>query len=128
MVMSFQTYGQTNWTLLKEERGVKVYYQIAECDEERTQDPTDLYSMSASYDLFQLKIVNENAGEKSVTFSKDIKTDNSNQLETLTVSVGTTTIESCDSAPKIILTSREGDNRPIAVTDFLEAFVFTVNN
>lgn len=128
MVVTFQTYGQSDWTLLKEEQGVKVFYKIATCQEQQAPDPTNLETLDSGYDSFHLKIVNENDSQRVVTFSKETKTNGSNQLETLTVSAGTTKLETCEKAPKLILTQKEGDNWPIAVADFLEAFVFTIND
>lgn len=130
MLMSFgQTYGQeVTWTLLKEESGVKVYYQITECDSKEVIDPLEWVDGDPTHQTFQLKLVNENGGDKSITFSKLTKTDDSDELETITIPSGTTLLETCEAAPKMKLTKEDGDLLPIAVTDFLTAFILTIND
>lgn len=128
MLLSFQTFAQDDWTLLKEENGVKVYYKVAACDSDAVIDPLDWANGDPTHETFQLKLVNENSEDKSVTFSKVTKTDDSDELETITISSGTTLLETCTAAPKMMLTKLEGDQLPIAMTDFLAAFTFTINN
>ena len=128
ILMSFgQSYGQDAWTLLKEEAGVKVYYQIAECDSEDLIDPLEWADGDPTHQTFQLKLVNENSSDKSITFSKLTKTDDSDELETITIHSGITLLETCEAAPKMKLTKMEGDHLPTAVTEFLTSFVFTIN-
>lgn len=129
ILFSFQTYAQDqNWTLLKEENGVKVYYQIAECDSEEIIDPLQWANGDPAHETFQLKFVNDNNADKSVTFSKVTKTDDSDELETITIPAGNTLLESCAAAPKMMLTKMTGDHLPVSVIDYLSAFTLTVND
>lgn len=128
MLISFQSYGQTDWILLKEESGVKVYYHITACDSEQSTDPLEMLEGDSDHETFRLKIVNDNGESKSITFSKVTKTDDSDELETITISSGTTLLETCEAAPKMILTQAESDQYPISVTDFVAAFQITIND
>tara|TARA_R110001592_G_scaffold76723_6_gene231377 strand:+ start:1072 stop:1572 length:501 start_codon:yes stop_codon:yes gene_type:complete len=130
VLMSFQSYGQDEtWKLLKEESGIKVYYQIVKCDTPPdVSDPLNIDVSSIGHQTFQLKLVNDNVGDKSITFSKVTKTNDSDELQSITIGSGTTLLETCEASPKLILTKIEGDNFPIAVTDFLTAFTFTIND
>lgn len=127
MLISFQTYGQSDWTLLKEESGVKVYYQIAQCDGQESDDPLDMLEGNSREDILKLKFVNGASSVKSVTYAKVTKNDEVDELETIEIVVGTTIVETCEASPKIILTQQAGDNYPIAVNDFLEEFTITIN-
>lgn len=126
MLCTLQTFAQDNWTLLKEESNVQVFYQSVVCVSAQDLDPLDTEAVDDSHDSFKLKIVNNNASSTSVTFSKITKTDDSDELKTITVPSGTTLLESCEAAPKLFLTKQEGDQYPIAFTDFLDAFILTI--
>lgn len=126
MLLSFQTFAQDDWTLLKEENGVKVYYQIADCNSSVSDDPLDLIN-STIYQILKLKLVNESSDSKSVTFSKVTKADDGDEFETTEIVVGTTLIEDCETSPKITLTQTPNDNYPISVEEFLKAFSITIN-
>lgn len=126
MLFSIQTYAQDTWTLLKEESNVQVFYQAVQCVTAQNLDPLDIEAVDDRHDSFKLKIVNNSASNTSVTFSKITKTDDSDELKTITVPSGTTLLESCEVAPKLILTKQDGDQYPIAVTDFLNAFILTI--
>ncbi len=129
VMLSFQTFAQDDtWTLLKEENGVKVYYQITPCDSEQSDDPLEMLEGDSDHETFRLRIVNDNGESKSITFSKVTKTDDSDELETITISSGTTLLETCEAAPKMILTQTESDQYPISVTDFVAAFQITIND
>ena len=127
-LISFQSYGQNSWTLLKEESGVQVYYQIAECSSSADVDPLEWANGDPTYDLFQLKIVNSNGSDKDVSYSHITKADGSHETRSVTASPGETLLEGCDNAPHLKLTSAENDNYPVAFTDFLEAFSLSIND
>ena len=126
MLCTLQTFSQDNWTLLKEESNVQVFYQSVVCVSAQDLDPLDTEAADDSHDSFQLKIVNNNASSTSVTFSKITKMDDSDELNTIMVPSGTTLLETCGVAPKLILTKQEGDQYPIAFTDFLNEFILTI--
>lgn len=129
ILVSFQSYAQNDsWTLLKEESGVKVYYKVAACDSDAVIDPLEWVNGDPAHETFQLKFVNDNNADKSVTFSKVTKTDDSDELETITIPVGNTLLESCTAAPKMMLTKMTGDHLPVSVIDYLSAFTLTVND
>lgn len=129
MLVSFQSYAQNDsWTLLKEESGVKVYYKVAACDSDAVIDPLEWVNGDPTHETFQLKLVNENNEDKSVTFSKVTKTDDSDEFEIITISSGTTLLESCKASPKLRLTKTEGDHFPVAMTDFLIDFQITIKD
>ena len=123
MLCTLQTFAQDNWTLLKEESNVQVFYQSVECASAIDLDPL---AIDDKHDSFKLKIVNNNASSTSVTFSKITKLDDSDELNTITVPSGTTLLETCGVAPKLILTKQEGDQYPVAVKDFLDAFILII--
>lgn len=125
------SYSQTSgeWTQLSENKGITVYYQIAAGSSEPVLiDPMNLQIPETGHETFRLKIVNANENAKSVTFSKKTKTDGNNELTTLEVNPGTTVLESYEEAPKLILTKIAGDQYPVSISDFLTAFVFTIND
>lgn len=128
-MLSFQTYAQDDpWTLLKEENGVKVYYQVSACDSDASADPLDMLEGDLGSEAFQLKIINDNPGSKSITYPKITKLDDSDELETISVASGTTLLETCETAPKIILTQAEGDQYPTSITEFVAAFQIIIND
>lgn len=129
MLFTIQTYGQDeSWTLLKEENGVRVFYQIAKCNSSSDVDPLKWANGDPTFDLFQLKIVNNNETAKDISYSHITKTDGSNEKRSVTASPGETLLEGCDKAPHLKLTSAENDNYPVAFTDFLEVFSLSIND
>ena len=130
MLFSFQTYAQDNWTLLKEEAGIQVYYQPVDCATQfDVVEPLELITaMENRHQTFKLKVINSNTSSKSITFSKVTKTDTSDELITVSVNAGTTLFETCEASPKLILTKQDGDQYPIAFTDFLNEFSLTIEN
>jgi hypothetical protein len=129
MLFSFQTYAQDNWTLLKEEAGIQVYYQPVDCETQFDVEPLELITaMENRHETFKLKVINSNTSSKSITFSKVTKTDTSDELITVSVNAGTTMFETCEASPKLILTKQDGDKYPIAFTDFLNEFSLTIEN
>lgn len=128
MLLSIQSYGQDDWTLFRELDGVQVFYHISDCDNQESLDPLDMGNAIPAGHTFQLKFVNSNPSSRSVSFSKITKTDGSDEMESISISSGITLLDSCDDSPKMILTQQSGDNYPVAVTDFLEAFKITIND
>jgi hypothetical protein len=128
MLFSFQTYAQNDsWILLKEESGVKIYYQITQCDSQETVDPLELLEGNSREDILKLKFVNGGSSVQSVTYAKVTKNAEVDELETIELGVGTTIVATCETLPKIILTQQADDNYPITVNDFLEVFTITIN-
>lgn len=130
MLFSLQTYAQDNWTLLKEEAGVQVYYQPVDCATQfDVVDPLDLMAaVENRHELLKLKVINSNSTSKSITFSKVTKTDDSDELLTVSVSTGTTLFETCEASPKISLTKQNGDKYPVSFADFMNEFILTIEN
>jgi hypothetical protein len=130
MLFSLQTYAQDNWTLLKEESGIQVYYQPVDCATQfDVVDPLDLMAAAENrHELLKLKVINSNTSSKSITFSKVTKTDDSDELITVSVSTGTTLFETCEASPKMSLTKQNGDKYPVSFTDFLNEFTLTIEN
>ncbi len=126
MLLSFQTYGQDeSWTLLKEESGVKVYYQIAPCDEAvdavaPVGDPTQ------NHQHLKLKIENSNSSNIGVEWDQEIKTTDNEGLIDITVDSGQTVIEECSMAPHVRLTVTSSDNYPTSFKEFLELVRITI--
>lgn len=118
------------WTLLKEVSGIKVYYKISKC--ESTSNLTDPLKMTEahlnSHETFGLKFVNENSTSTSVSFSKVTTTDGTDEMQTISISSGTTIIDSCESTAKLILTRKDGDKYPTSITKYLQEFKLTTNN
>ena len=128
MFFSFQTYGQDSWTLLKEESNVQVYYMTVACGSMEDLDPLNIAAVDDSHETFKLKFINNNASSVPVTFSKITKVDDSDEINLITVPPGTTLLETCEAAPKLILTKQQGDQYPIAVSDFLNDFKITIQD
>ncbi len=118
-----------SWSLLKEEGGVSVFYQLIPCESDQNIDPVELVNLEdLRHETFKLKIINNNTTSKNITFSKVTKTDDSDELQTISVVTGTTLLETCETAPKIMLTKQHEDKYPIAVTDFLNEFIINIEN
>jgi len=122
--ISFQSFAQSDWTLLKSESGVEVFYKITECEE--PLDPTVIPAPAFGHQHLELKIVNQNASSVDVDFHKDIKLSGNDSPHTVTVAAGETLVSGCEAAPHVQLTETEGDDRPAAITDYLEAFDLTI--
>ena len=118
------------WVLLKEVSGIKVYYKINKC--ESTSNLTDPLKMTEahlnSHETFGLKFVNENTTSTSISFSKITTTDGTDEMQTISISSGTTIIDSCESTAKLILTRKAGDKYPTSITAYLQEFKLTTNN
>ncbi|SHI28844.1 hypothetical protein [Algibacter luteus] len=129
MLFSFQTYAQDSWTLLKEESNIQIFYELIPCESGQNIDPIEFAEQGdLRHETFKLKIINNNASSKSITFSKVTTTNNSDELETISVVSGTTLLQTCESAPKMMLTKQYQDQYPIAVTDFLNEFIINIEN
>ena len=77
MLFSLQTYAQDNWTPLKEEAGIQVYYQPVDCATQFDVEPLELITaMENRHETFKLKVINSNTSSKSITFSKVTKMQN----------------------------------------------------
>jgi len=117
------------WVLLKEVSGIKVYYKINKC--ESTSNLTDPLKMTEahlnSHETFGLKFVNENTTSTSISFSKITTTDGTDEMQTISISSGTTIIDSCESTAKLILTRKAGDKYPTSITAYLQEFKLTTN-
>jgi hypothetical protein len=118
------------WVLLKETSGVKVYYKISNCeDQNNLVNPLDFDpNTMVHHQTFQLKFINENLSIKSISFSKITTNDGYDEMETISIIPGTTILDSCESAAKLILTKELGDKYPISITDYLLDFKLTTNN
>ena len=118
------------WTLLKEVSGITVYYKISKCESQTNiVDPLNFDpSTLDNHETFALKFVNNNATSKSINFSKVTTTDGSDEMQTITINIGTTIIESCEATAKLILTQNSSDTYPVSVTAFLDEFKLTTNN
>jgi len=118
------------WTLLKEVSGIKVYYKISKCEsQDLITNPTNFDPLLIdNHETFALKFVNENSTSKTISFSKITRTDGSDEMQAISLRSGATVLESCESAAKLILSKKSGDNYPISVTEFLQEFKLTINN
>ena len=118
------------WVLLKEVSGIKVYYKISKCESQNdVSDPLKMTEdLPDTHETFNLKFVNENATSRSISFSKTTTTDGSDEIQTISISSGTTIIDSCESTAKLILTRKVGDKYPSSVSGFLQNFKLTINN
>ena len=121
---SFQSFSHSGWTLLKSEGGVAVYYQVTDCAE--AIDPTVVPAPATVPQKMELKIVNNNGSDVQVEFFRDIKLSVNESLQTVSAAPGETLITDCASTPQVRLTESEGDDRPVAMTDFLQAFELTI--
>jgi hypothetical protein len=129
LFFNLNAFGQDSWTLIKDESGVKIYYQIEKCESQKDIDPIDMMtSEDLSHDTFKLKVINNNVSSRSITFSKVTKMDNSDEMTSIIATNGTTLLETCSSAPKMMLTKQESDQFPISVNDFINAFIITIEN
>ena len=130
MLFSFKSYGQDSWTLLKEESNVQVYYLTSTCGSMADIDPLDVGTTPDDYEIFKLKINNNNAASitTTLTFSEITKIDDSDETRTISIPSGTTILESCEEAPKLILSKQDGDQFPIAFTDYLNDFIINIQN
>ena len=129
MLFSTHLYAQGSWTLLKEEANVQVFYELIPCENGQNMDPIEFSEQGdLRHETFKLKIINNNASSKSITFSKVTTTDDSDELEIISVVSGTTLLQTCETAPKMMLTKQYQDEYPIAVTDFLNEFIINIEN
>ncbi|WP_286748137.1 hypothetical protein [Roseivirga sp. UBA1976] len=128
MLISISTQAQEdNWTLLKESDGVKVFYQPEACQSQSVPDPLQAATIGFGHQTLKLKFVNSNSSNRSVTFSKVTK-NSSNELHSLNLAPGTTLLDKCDEAPRIILNQQKDDDYPVAFSDYIKAFELTINN
>ncbi len=118
------------WVLLKNVSGIKVYYKISKCESQNNLiDPIKMAENHLnSHETFGLKFVNENSTSKSISFSKSATTNDTDEMRTISISSGTTIIDSCESSAKLILTRKTGDKYPTSVSEYLQKFKLTVNN
>ena len=123
-LFSMQSFAQSDWTLLKSERGVEVYYKVTDCED--PIDPTIVPAPAFVPQKMELKIVNQNASSVEVDFFKDIKLSGNSSQQTVTANPGETLISDCANAPKVLLTEAEGDDRPVAMSDYVQAFQLTI--
>jgi hypothetical protein len=118
------------WVLLKEVSGITVYYKIIKCEsQDLINNPTSIDPSSIdNHETFALKFVNDNSTSKSISFSKITKTNGSDEMEAISLSPGTTIIESCETTAKLMLTQNTDDGYPISFNDYLNEFKLTTNN
>ena len=123
-LFSFQSFSHSGWTLLKSESGVSVYYQVTDCPE--AMDPTVVPAPATIPQKMELKIVNNSGSDVQIEFFRDIKLSGNDALQNVSAAAGETLITDCATTPQVKLTETEGDDRPVALADFLEAFELTI--
>lgn len=122
--ISFQSFSQSGWTLLKSESGVEVYYQVTDCSE--AIDPTVVPAPASVPQKMELKIVNNSGSSVQIDFFRDIKLSGNESPQSISAAAGETLITDCASTPQVRLTEAEGDDRPVAMTDYLQAFDLSI--
>lgn len=124
MLLSFQTYGQEDWKLLKEASGVAVYYLVAECDAEGPSD--GMLAESTTRQVIQLKIDNQRGEALTIAYPLTVKQSGNEDMKESSIATGTTVLSDCSQLPEISLTHESGDGLPISVSEYFQLFDVTI--
>ncbi|OEK01388.1 hypothetical protein BFP97_07590 [Roseivirga sp. 4D4] len=125
LLISFQTYGQSDWTLLKDEGGVTISYQVAQVTPEINSEavavaPADLPQ------YLKLKIENSNSTDITVSWKQEIKTDGNSGLINFIANPGESIIDNRSMVPLLQLTRAENDQYPKSFTEYMDLFTITI--
>ncbi len=124
MLLSFQTYGQEDWKLLKEASGVAVYYLVTECEVDAPSD--EMLAESTTRQVIQLKVDNQSGKALTIAYPLTVKQSGNEDIKESAIAAGITVLNDCSQLPEINLTHQSGDGLPISVSEYFQLFDVTI--